>query len=290
MRYNTSAGALIVDKVIITVAVTGSRPTKEINPAVPYTPEEIAQSALDAWRAGAAIAHIHVRDPQTGEPLHELELFREVVESIRGESDMLLNLTTSGLFISGDRREVIEKRLEPLSLKPELCSLDIGSMNFQDRVFANPPDWGVEAATRMQATGIKPEIEVFDTGHIAETIDLIEKGLIDDPPWFQLCMGVKWGIPGTIENLKFMRSKLPDNAQWSALGVGRVQDAIISEAIQIGGHVRVGLEDNVYLKKGVLAQSNAELVEKAVSLVHKNGCEVANPDEARKMLRIKKHA
>jgi 3-keto-5-aminohexanoate cleavage enzyme len=279
-----------VDKVIITVAVTGSRPTKENNPAVPYTPEEIAQSALDAWRAGAAIAHIHVRDPKTGEPLHELELFREVVESIRGESDMLLNLTTSGLFISGNQREVIEKRLEPLSLQTELCSLDIGSMNFQDRVFANPPAWGVEAATRMQATGVKPEIEVFDTGHIAQTLDLIEKGLIDDPPWFQLCMGVKWGIPGTIENLKFMRSQLPGNAQWSTLGVGRVQDAIISEAIQIGGHIRVGLEDNVYLKKGVLAQSNAKLVEKAVSLVHKYGRQVANPDETRMMLGIKKHA
>lgn len=279
-----------MDKVIITVAVTGSRPTKENNPAVPYTPEEIAQSALDAWRAGAAIAHIHVRDPHTGEPLHELALFREVVESIRGESDVLLNLTTSGLFISGNQREVIEKRLEPLSLNPDLCSFDVGSMNFRDRVFSNSPAWGVEAAKRMQAAGVKPEIEVFDTGHIAQTLDLIEKGLIDDPPWFQLCMGVKWGIPGTIENLKFMRSKLPDSAQWSALGVGRVQDAIIAEAIQIGGHVRVGLEDNVYLKKGVLAQSNAELVEKAVSLVHKHGREVASPDEARKILRIKQHA
>jgi 3-keto-5-aminohexanoate cleavage enzyme len=266
-----------VDKVIITVAVTGSRPTKEINPAVPYSPEEIAQSALDAWRMGAAIAHIHVRDPETGEPSNKLKLYKEVVERIRDESDMLLNLTTSALFISGTDREVIEERLEPLSLKPDLCSLDIGSMNFQDRVFTNPPAWGVEAATRMQATGVKPEIEVFDTGHIAQTIDLIERG-------------VKWGIPGTIEDLRFMHSKLPDGAQWSALGVGRVQDAIISEAIQIGGHIRVGLEDNVYLKKGVLARSNAELVEKAASLVHKHRCQVADPDEARMMLGIKKHA
>lgn len=279
-----------MDKVIITVAVTGSRPTKEINPAVPYSPEEIAQSTLEAWRAGAAIAHIHVRDPKTGMPSHELKLFREVVEQVQGESDILLNLTTSGLFISGNQSEVVEKRLAPLSLRPELCSFDIGSMNFQDRVFINPPAWGVEAAKKMQAYGVKPEIEVFDTGHIAQAVDLIERGLIEDPPWFQLCMGVKWGIPGTIENLKFMRSKLPDSAQWSVLGVGRVQYTIISEAIQMGGHIRVGLEDNVYLEKGVHAQNNAELVEKAVSLVHKHGLVVATPDEARKILRIKKRA
>jgi 3-keto-5-aminohexanoate cleavage enzyme len=279
-----------VDKVIITVAVVGSRPTKEISPAVPYSPEEIAQSALDAWRAGAAIAHIHVRDPQTGEPSHQLELFREVVERIRGEADILLNLTTSGQHIQGDDMEVIEKRLAPLSLNSELCSLDIGSMNFWDRAFINPPTWGVEAAKRMRASGVKPEIEVFDTGHIAQATDLIEKGLIDDPPWFQLCMGVRWGIPGTIENLAFMRSKLPAGAQWSALGVGRFQDAIISEAIQMGGHIRVGLEDNLYLKKDVLARSNAELVEKAVSLVQKHGRAVASPDEARKILKITKNA
>lgn len=279
-----------MDKVIITVAVTGSRPTKENSPAIPYSPEEIAQSALDAWRAGASIAHIHVRDPNTGEPSHQLELFQEVVERVRQKSDLLLNLTTSGLHITGDQREVIEKRLNPVSLEPELCSLDIGSMNFQDRVFVNPPAWGVEAAKRMQAAGVKPEIEVFDTGHISQAIDLIQQGFIDDPPWFQLCMGVKWGIPATEENLTFMRNKLPAGSLWSVLGIGRSQQAMISQGIRMGGHIRVGLEDNLYLKKGVLAKSNAELVEKAVKLINKYGREIATPNETRIMLRIKNNA
>jgi 3-keto-5-aminohexanoate cleavage enzyme len=279
-----------VDKVIITVAVVGSRPTRENCPSLPYTPEEIAQSALEAWRAGAAMAHIHVRDPKTGEPSHQLELFREVVERIRGESDMLLNLTTSGFHISGDAEEVVEKRLEPLSLKPEMCSLDIGSMNFFDRVFLNPPTWGQVAAQRLQAAGVKPEIEVFDTGHIAQAIDLITRGLIDPPPWFQLCMGIKWGIPATEENLKFMVGQLPTEARWSVLGVGKHQGAMLAQAVQMGGNIRVGFEDNLYLKKGVLAKGNAELVEMAVALVHEHGRQVAAPDEARKMLRIGKHA
>jgi 3-keto-5-aminohexanoate cleavage enzyme len=279
-----------VDKVIITVAVTGSRPTKENSPAIPYSPEEIAQSALGAWRAGAAIAHIHVRDPKTGKPSHQFELFQEVVERVRRESDLLLNLTTSGLHITGDQREVIEKRLGPVLLKPELCSLDIGSMNFQDRVFLNPPEWGLEAAKRMQEAGVKQEIEVFDTGHIAQAIDLIHQGFIDDPPWFQLCMGVKWGIPANKENLIFMRSKLPAASLWSVLGIGQSQQAMISQGIQMGGHIRVGLEDNLYIKKDVLAKSNAELVETAVKLVNKYGREVATPDETRNLLRIKKNA
>jgi 3-keto-5-aminohexanoate cleavage enzyme len=281
---------LFVDKVIITVAVIGSRPTKEISPAVPYTPEEIAQSAIDSWRAGASIAHIHVRDPKTGEPSHQLELFREVVERVRDECDMLLNLTTSSLHIQGELEEVLEQRLEPVSLKPEFCSLDIGSMNFPDRVFINPPAWGETAARLMQEAGVKPEIEVFDVGHIAQALDLIEQGLIDDPPWFQLCMGVQWGIPGTEENLKFMIGQLPPEARWSVLGVGRAQLPIITEGIQLGGNIRVGLEDNIYLKKGVLANSNAELVEMAVALVHQHGREVATPEETREMLRIGKYA
>jgi 3-keto-5-aminohexanoate cleavage enzyme len=203
---------------------------------------------------------------------------------------MLINLTTSGLHRTGDQREVIEKRLGPVSLKPELCSLDIGSMNFQDRVFLNPPAWGGEAAKRMQEAGVKPEIEVFDTGHIAQAIDLIQQGFIDDPPWFQLCMGVKWGIPATKENLTFIRSKLPAGSLWSVLGIGRSQQAMISQGIQMGGHIRVGLEDNLYLKKDVLAKSNAELVKKAMKLVNKYGRETATPNEAKTMLRIKKNA
>jgi 3-keto-5-aminohexanoate cleavage enzyme len=273
-----------MEKVIITAAVTGSRPTKEMNPSVPYTPEEIAQSAIECCRAGAAIAHIHVRDPETGKPDFKVELFQEVMDRIRQECDMIVNLTTSGLHLSGPN--LIEKRLQPVALRPELCSLDIGSVNFRDRVFINTPEWGRAAAQRMLEYGVKPEIEVFDVGHVYQALDLIEEGFIDDPPYFQLCMGVKWGIEATPENLLFMKSKLPPNARWSVLGVGGAQLSMIGLGILLGGNVRVGFEDNIHLRKGVLAESNAQLVEMAVNLVRVLQREPATPNEAREILGI----
>lgn len=273
-----------MDKVIITAAVTGSAPTKEMSPAVPYSPEEIAQAAIDCWRAGAAIAHIHVRDPQTGAPEFRLDLFREVLERIRAECDMVVNLTTSGLYLSGSEAEIIEQRLEPVSLRPEICSLDVGSVNFRDRVFLNSPNWAETAARQMQAAGVKPEIEVFEVGHIDQALDLIKKGLIDEPPWFQLCMGIKWGIAAMPENLLFMKSKLPSQARWSVLGVGKQQLPMIALGILLGGNIRVGVEDNLYLSPGVLAQSNAEMVAQAVNLVKHLQREVATPADAREIL------
>jgi 3-keto-5-aminohexanoate cleavage enzyme len=264
--------------------VTGSNPTREMNPAVPYTPAEIAQEAIEAWRAGAAIAHIHVRDPQSGAPSHELKYFQEIIERVRGESDLILNLTTSGLYIEGEPEEVIEKRLAPLSLKPELCSLDVGSVNFKSRAFINPPGWGLAAAQRMLELEVKPEIEVFEVGHIAQAQDLIKQGLIKKLPWFQVCMGAGWGIPATEDNLHFMHSKLPGNALWSVLGVGKSQQAMLKQGIQMGGHIRVGLEDNLYLRKGVLAKGNGELVAQAVEWVQGQGKDIATPDEARHIL------
>jgi 3-keto-5-aminohexanoate cleavage enzyme len=271
-------------KTIITAAVVGSRPTKEMNPAVPYTPKEIAEAAVESCRAGAAIAHIHVRDPRTGKPDFKLELFKEILDRIRQECDILVNLTTSALFLSGP--DVIEQRLQPVTLKPDICSLDIGSLNFPVKTFYNPPEWGEAAAKRMREYKVKPEIEVFDVGHIYQALDYLEKGLFDDPPYFQLCMGTKWGIEGTLENLLFMRSKLPPNALWSVLGVGRAQLPMITMGILLGGNVRVGFEDNIYLSKGVLAKSNAEMVEMAVNLVNYLQREVATPKEARGMLGI----
>jgi 3-keto-5-aminohexanoate cleavage enzyme len=273
-----------VSKVIITAAVCGSRPTKEMNPATPYTPAEIAQAALECGRAGAAIAHIHVRDPQTGAPESRVELFAEVLERIRAASDMLVNLTTSGLDIVGP--DAGARRLEPVGLKPEICSLDVGSVNFRDRLFANPPQWVEEAARAMRATGVKPEIELFDVGHVDQAHALIGAGLIAEPPWFQLCMGVQWGIPATAENLLFMRGKLPPGAQWSVLGVGRGQLPMIALGLLLGGHVRVGFEDNLYIRKGVLARSNAEFVEQAARLARELQREVASPAEARAILGI----
>jgi 3-keto-5-aminohexanoate cleavage enzyme len=275
-----------MDKVILTAAVTGSRPTKEMNAAVPYSPTEIAQAAVECCQAGAAIVHIHVRDPETGRPDFRIELFQEVMDRVRAECDVILNLTTSGLFLRGP--DLIEKRLEPVALRPEICSLDIGSLNFSDRVFENPPEWGRAAAERMRQYGVKPEIEVFDVGHIHQARSLIEEGLVDPPPLFQLCMGVKWGIEATAENLLFLRSKLPPETRWSVLGVGRAQLPMAALAIVLGGNVRVGFEDNLYLHPGVLAESNAQLVERVVDLARMLEREPATPDEARQLLGLAK--
>ncbi len=274
-----------MEKLIVTAAVVGSRPMRVMNPAVPYTPEEIAMSALRCWRAGASIAHIHVRDPESGAPSMELRLFQEVVERIRAESDMLINLTTSGFHLTGE--DAGERRLDPLKLSPELCSFDIGSVNFREGAFVNPPVWGGMAAKRMQAAGVKPEIEVFELGHIRQACALIDDGLIDQPAYFQLCMGVGWGIGATAENLNFMHSKLPHGAIWSVLGVGRAQRQMIAQGAEMGGHVRVGLEDNLYLEKGVLATSNAQFVDQAVQMAKELGREVACPADAREILGIR---
>jgi 3-keto-5-aminohexanoate cleavage enzyme len=255
---------------------------KEMNPAVPYTPDEIAMEAINSWRAGAAIAHIHVRDPKSGAPSMDLKLFEEVVARIREESDILINLTTSGFHLKG--KDVDERRVAPLALTPELCSFDIGSVNFREGAFINPPAWGEMAAKRMQAAGVKPEIEVFDVGHIGQAQALIEEGLIDPPPYFQLCMGVGWGIDATPENLRFMHSKLPPGAVWSVLGIGRTQRQMITLGIEMGGHVRVGFEDNLYLERGVLATSNAQFVEQAVRIAAELGLDVATPAEAWQIL------
>ena len=271
-----------MNKTIITVAVCGSVPTKEMNPAVPYTPKEIADSAIDSYKAGATIAHIHVRDPETGVPTSDISLFSEVVDRIRNSCDMIINLTTSGINLKGEN--VIEQRLEPVKLLPEICSFDIGSMNFQHRPFINSPEWGRLAAKRMREYGIKPEIEVFDMGHIRQAKHWLKEGLIDDPPYFQLCMGAGWGIEATPENLLVMKNALPPGVVWSVLGVGRMQLPMITMAMLSGGHVRVGFEDNIYLRRGELLKSNAQIVEVAANIIQQLQGEVANTNEAREIL------
>ena len=271
-------------KRIISVAVVGSHPTKEMNPAVPYSPKEIAAAAVACRDAGAAIVHVHVREPATGVPTSRVELFAEVVDRIRQQSDILINLTTSGLNIPG--KNAIEERLQPVALKPEICSLDVGSMNFGQRVFLNPPDWGRAAARRMREVGVKPEIEVFDAGHVRQARALIDEGLFAPPPWVQLCMGAGWGIEATPENLLFMKNLLPAGVPWSVLGVGRTQLPMIAMGIVLGGHIRVGFEDNIYLRRGLLLNSNAQMVELAASLVEQLQHQVATPAEAREILGI----
>ena len=269
-------------KIIITAAVCGSRPTKEMNPAVPYTPKEIIEAAVECRKAGAAIAHIHVRDPKTGKPSFKTELFKEVLDGIRGQCDMIVNLTTSGLFLKG--KDIIYRRLEPVYLRPDICSLDVGSMNFSDAAFVNPPQWSEAAAKCMIDQGVKPELEVFDAGHIFQAVSLVEKGLIPEPYFFQICLGVKWGMEATEEGFMFMKNRLPAGAVWSVLGVGKHQLPMIALAMDFGGHVRVGFEDNLGLRGGVLAKSNAELVEVAVDMALGYGREIATPAEARAIL------
>jgi 3-keto-5-aminohexanoate cleavage enzyme len=276
-----------VENLIITAALTGAAPTKEQNPAVPYSPEEIAAEALRAWRAGAAIVHIHVRDPRTGQPAFAQELFAETVERIRAESDVLINLTTSGFNLEGP--DAGRRRLRPLELKPDLCSLDVGSLNFRDgRVFANAPDWVETAAVEMRQAGVKPELEVFDLGHVRQAVDLINRGLLDDPPWFQVCLGVPWGIHGDLEGLLAMKARLPEKCLWSVLGVGSRQLPLTTHALILGGHVRVGFEDNLYLSRGVKADSNARFVERTVALAGLLDREVASCEEARRMLNLRR--
>ena len=174
----------------------------------------------------------------------------------------------------------------PVALKPDLCSLDVGSLNFRGRVFLNPTDWGDKAATRMRETGVKPELEVFELGHLGQALDMQARGLVADPPYFQFCLGIAWGAPADLPTLLAFRERIPEGALWSVLGVGRAQLPITTHAMLLGGHVRVGFEDNIYLSKGVPADSNARFVERTVELARILQREVATCDEARAMLGI----
>jgi uncharacterized protein (DUF849 family) len=284
-------------KVIVTVAVTGAIGDKTRHPNLPVTPEEIATSAVDACSAGASVAHIHVRDPVTGEPSMALELYEEVVERIRKSSDLVINLTTgAGARIIPDDSNPVglgagstwsspERRTEHVTtLRPELCSLDIGSMNFGPRVFANVVPHVEDMARRIKDAGVKPELEVFDMGHIAIGHHLLKKGLVDSPPIFQLCLGIQWGIPATTKNMLIMKEALPSEAIWAGFGVGPTSLPMVAQSVLLGGNVRVGFEDNFYLSRGKRATTNAQLVEKAVRMVRELDKEPASPQEAREIL------
>ncbi len=288
------------EKVVITVAVTGAIGDKSRHPALPVSPEEIANSALEAYAAGASVAHIHVRNLETGEASMAFGLYREVFARIRDASDMVINLTTGvgARIIPGDSDPVSlgpgttwsspERRTEHVvNLKPELCSLDIGSMNFGTRVFANVLPHVEEMAIYIKEAGVKPELEVFDMGHIAIGHSLLERGLVERPPIFQLCLGIEWGIPATPKNMLLMKEALPSDAIWAGFGVGPASFPLVAQSALLGGNVRVGFEDNFYLSHGIPAKSNAQLVEKAVTILKTLDKEPASPQEARKILRLK---
>jgi uncharacterized protein (DUF849 family) len=288
-------------KIIISCAVTGSADSPGKNPAVPVTPEQIAKSSIDAAKAGAAVVHIHVRNPQTTKPSMDGALYREVVERIRASgTDVLINLTTGpGARFEHDPQDPTkaspastlrgpEDRVRHVvELRPDICSLDMGSLNMGSRVFINTPAHLQTMAVAIRDVDVLPELEVFETGHLLLAKRMIETGHIKPPGMFQLCLGISWGQPATPEAMTYMRNLLPPGSPWFAFGISLYQFPMVAQAVLLGGHVRVGLEDNLYLEKGKLAPSNAALVEKAAHIIEVLGDQVASPAEAREILGLR---
>ena len=292
--------------VFITCAVTGSGATQDRSPHVPRSPEQIANSAIDAAKAGAAVVHCHVRDPETGKPSRRLDLYREVTERIReADVDVVLNLTAGmgGDIVFGSTERPLPpvagtdmvgaaERVEHVAdCLPEICTLDCGTMNFAeaDYVMTNTPGMLTAMGRMMTALGVKPEIEAFDTGHLWYAKQLVEDGVLAGPALVQLCMGVPWGAPNDLNTFMAMVNNVPPDWHWSAFSLGRDQMAYVAASVLAGGNVRVGLEDNLWIAKGQLA-TNAQLVERAVSIVENMGAKVIGPQEVRQRLGLTKRA
>lgn len=270
-------------KTIITAAVTGAWPTKEQNPNVPYTPEEIAADVYECYKAGAAIAHLHMRDDD-GNGTMDASIFEKTVKLIKEKCDIVINCTTSGDIRANDETRQAHLKL----LRPEMASYDCGTMNWMNNsVFMNHPKFLEELGHTMQEYGVKPEIEIFDSGMIYNSLYYLKKGVLKAPVHYQFVLGAAGGADATVENLVYLKNLVPEGSTWSALGIGKNHVPILLTAVALGGHVRVGLEDNLYLKKGVLA-TNAQLVTRAANIIREAGNEVATPDEAREILSLKK--
>ncbi|MCC6312814.1 MAG: 3-keto-5-aminohexanoate cleavage protein [Thermomicrobiales bacterium] len=275
----TDAPAFPPNGLIVSVATTGSWPTKTQTPALPVTPEEIATDAVACAEAGAAIAHVHMRDAQgrvTCDPAHYTRT-RKLIE--QAGSDVIVNMSTGG----GAGLTTDEERMAPVALEPEIASFDCGSLNFGERVFVNSPQFLKELATRMNAHGVRPEIECFEPGHVWNALRLIDDGLLTPPFWFQFVLGVRGGAPPTVKQLHHLVDMLPPDAHWSVCGIGRAQLPLGMAAMAMGGHVRTGLEDNLYYRKGELA-TNRRLVERLVRIAGELGRPVATPAQARALL------
>jgi 3-keto-5-aminohexanoate cleavage enzyme len=242
------------------------------------------QSAYDCWQAGAAIAHIHVRDPETGKGTQDVEIFRQVVEPLRERTDLILCLTTSG--IPGKNLPTAE-RLAPLDLKPEMASFDAGSINLGGSTFINSPEFLDQAADVMKRKGVKPEIEIFELGMMVTSLRLRDQGKLDEPLHFQFVLGTPWGAPATPKSLLHFLDYVPPDATWSVIGIGKNHLPMSMMALALDGHIRAGLEDNIYYSKGVLAETNAVLVERIVRISEAYGRGIACPAEARELLRLK---
>ena len=289
---------------ILTCAVTGTFPTRAHNPALPVTPAEIADSCIGAAKAGAAICHIHVREPDTGKPSMKLEYYREVIDRLRASDvDMLINLTTGpgGRFVPSDEdpsRAAPESLLTTpeirtdhiVELKPDICTLDLNTMWFGGGAVINTPRNLRIMAGRMYAAGVKPEVEVFDTGDLVLGQDLVADGTLKLPALFQIVTGIKYGMPSTPEAMLLAKSLLPTHCEWAAFGAGRHAFPMLAQAFILGGHCRIGMEDTVHLARGMPAPSNAALVEKAARIIGELGGKIATVAEARDLLGLRPRA
>ena len=286
-------------EVIVSCAVTGAGDTVGKSPLIPVTPEEVANAAIEAAKAGAAIAHIHVRDPETGKGSRDPELFKKAVDRIRSsDTDVVINLTSGmgGDWTPSDDEPAmpgpgtdmigpLERLAHVKELLPEICSLDCGTLNFGDGndIYIATPPYLRKMATLTKEWGVKPELEVFELGHLRFAKQMIAEGLIDEPPMFQICLGIPWGADHSVDMLKVMKDELPGEAVWGGFGISRMQMPIAAAAVAMGGNVRVGLEDNIYLERGVHA-TNAQLVEKVIGIIDRMGARPVTPAEARKKL------
>ena len=294
-------------EVFITCAVTGSGGTQDKSPHVPRSPEQIADSAIAAAKAGAAVVHCHVRDPETGAPSRDVNMFREVTDRIRAsDTDVVLNLTAGmgGDMTFGDTENPLplneantdmigasERVAHVAACLPEICTLDCGTMNFaeNDYVMTNTPGMLQAMGKMMTDLGVKPEIEAFDTGHLWYAKQLVKDGILDSPALVQLCMGVPWGAPDDLNTFMAMVNNIPDDWTFSAFGLGRNQMPYVAASVLAGGNVRVGLEDNLMLDKGVLA-TNEQLVARAKEIIERMGAKVIGPEDVRKKLGLTKRA
>ncbi len=289
--------------VIISCAVTGSGDTVGKHPALPVTPEEIANAAIEAASAGAAIAHMHVRNPETGKATRDDELYKEVVSRIKENgTDVIINLTSGmggdieigpedNLLKFGPNTDFINA-MERLShvekILPDICSLDCGTLNFGDgnMIYVSTPEQLRIGAKRIQELGVKPELEIFDTGHMWFANQMYNEGLLDAPALYQICLGIPYGAPANTSSMENMVKMVPEGSNWAAFGIGAMQMPMAAQAVLLGGNVRVGLEDNLYLEKGVFA-SNGSLVEKVGSLINHMGASIMSAKDARKKLGLK---
>ena len=269
-----------MEPLIITAAIVGAETMREHNPNVPYTPEEMAEEAVRCREAGASMVHVHGRRDD-GTPTQDRDTFRRILEAIRARTDILVQFSTGGAVGMS-----VDERIEAVDLVPDMATLTTGTVNFGDDVFMNSWPTIKEIAARLKEHGIRPEVEVFDTGMVDTAMRLVKEGLLDEPIHFDFVLGVPGGMGGRPENLEFLASMIPSDSTWSVAGVGRWELPLAYKAIDMGGHVRVGLEDNVYISRGVLAEGSWQLVEAVVARANEVGRAIAAPAEARRMLRI----